>query len=130
MKRIKPNVHYTKTTLCIAVVISLLLSDTTRANVTQPGIWNAGGTVFTMLFAEDSSTFKKVQMQEEQIYIKLYKGFAVVKATYLFKSTSTDMLQFKMGSPVNGIYSRGSDIQNHIVLDSLSAFKIKYKKNK
>lgn len=128
MKKIKHNVPYTKFILCIMVVVSLLWSDTIRANASQPGIWNAGGTTFTMLFPEDSASFKKVQMQEEQIYIQLYKGFAVVKGTYLFKNTSTDMLQFKMGYPVNGIYSGGSDRLNHILLDSLSAFKIKSNK--
>jgi hypothetical protein len=43
----------------------LLLSSTNTlfANAAQPGIWSAGGTVFTMLYPEDSLTFKKVKMQ-------------------------------------------------------------------
>ncbi|MBD3749327.1 MAG: hypothetical protein IE931_07520 [Sphingobacteriales bacterium] len=95
------------------------------ANAAQPGIWNAGGTVFTMLYQEDSLTFKKVQMQQERIYIQLYKGFAVVKGSYVFKNTTNEYLQFKMGYPVNGIYSGGANNLNQIILDSLSQFKIK-----
>ncbi|WP_111308484.1 hypothetical protein [Confluentibacter sediminis] len=106
-------------------LIALSLSHKALANASQPGIWNAGGTVFTMLYPEDSLSFKKVQMQQERIYIQLYKGFAVVKGTYIFKNTSSENLQFKMGYPVNGIYSGGETDLNQITLDSLSHFKIK-----
>lgn len=96
----------------------------TFANSAQPGIWNAGGKVFTMLYPEDSATFKKVQMQEERIYIQLYKGFAVVKGWYQFRNTKNETLNFKMGYPVNGIFSGGEVYLNQIELDSLSSFKI------
>ena len=107
------------------VFISIFSAQKTFANAAQPGIWNAGGTVFTMLYPEDSLSFKKVQMQQERIYIQLYKGFAVVKGSYTFKNTSNQNLQFKMGYPVNGIYSGGETDLNQITLDSLSQFKIK-----
>ena len=97
------------------------------ANASQPGIWNAGGTIFTMLYPEDSLTFKKVQMQEERIYIQLYKGYSVVKGTYLFRNTTQEPLRFKMGYPVNGIYYGGENDQNTVTLDSLSRFNIKAK---
>lgn len=114
--------------LAIAIfLIAVTSSQKALANVAQPGIWNAGGTVYTMLYPEDSLTFKKVQMQEERIYIQLYKGYAVVKGTYLFHNTTKETLNFKMGYPVNGIYSGGSVDLNQITLDSLSQFKIKAK---
>lgn len=108
-------------------LFAVILSQKTFANAAQPGIWNAGGTVFTMLYPEDSLTFKKVQMQQERIYIQLYKGYAVVKGVYLFRNTTNEKLNFKMGYPVNGIYSGGDVDLNQITLDSLSRFKIKTK---
>ena len=109
----------------IVIIITLFYSQMAIANASQPGIWNAGGTVFTMLFPEDSSTFKKVQMQEERIYMQLYKGYAVVKGTYRFRNTTQENLNFKMGYPVNGIYYGGAIDLNRVNLDSLSSFKIK-----
>jgi len=99
-------------------------SQNLKANAAQPGIWGAGGTTFTMLYPEDSASFKKVQMQREQIFVQLYKGFAVVKGVYFFKNHSKEKLSFKMGYPVNGIFSGGSSNLNQIDVDSLSAFKI------
>ncbi|MFN3664591.1 MAG: hypothetical protein ACK4S0_00450 [Sediminibacterium sp.] len=95
------------------------------ANAAQPGVWNAGGTVFTMLYPEDSLSFRKVQMQQEAIYIQLYKGFAVVKGTYQFKNTSTEKLQFKMGYPINGIYNGGANELNQVQLEGLNRFRVK-----
>lgn len=112
--------------LAIAILlITIVSSQKVLANASQPGVWNAGGTVFTMLYPEDSLTFKKVQMQQERIYIQLYKGYAVVKGTYLFRNTSKETLNFKMGYPVNGIYYGGGIDLNEVTLDSLSSFKIK-----
>ena len=107
------------------LLMAIVLHQKIFANAAQPGIWNAGGTVYTMLYPEDAYTFKKVQMQQERIFIQLYKGFAVVKGTYVFKNTSNEYLQFKMGYPINGIYSGGENDLNQIILDSLSQFKIK-----
>jgi len=112
--------------LCTAfLLITITLAQKTFANAAQPGIWNAGGTIYTMLYPEDANTFKKIQMQQERIFIQLYKGFAVVKGTYVFKNTTNEHLQFKMGYPINGIYSGGENDLNQIILDSLSQFKIK-----
>lgn len=109
------------------LLMAVVFSKKAFANAAQPGIWNAGGTVFTMLYPEDSLTFKKVQMQQERIYIQLYKGYAVVKGTYLFRNTTGEKLNFKMGYPVNGIYSGGDVDLNEVKLDSLSQFKIRAK---
>lgn len=106
-------------------LIAVATSQKVFANASQPGVWNAGGTVFTMLYPEDSLTFKKVQMVEEKIYIQLYKGFAVVKGNYLFKNTTNEKLNFKMGYPVNGIYSGGGIDVNQVKIDQLNQFKIK-----
>jgi hypothetical protein len=108
-------------------LIAVTPSQKALANASQPGVWNAGGTVFTMLYPEDSLTFKKVQMQQERIYIQLYKGYAVVKGVYLFRNTTNEKLNFRMGYPVNGIYSGGNVDLNQVTLDSLSQFKIKTK---
>ena len=102
------------------VILSLFCS-----NVSQPGIYNAGGTAFTMLFPQDSLTYKKVQMQEEAIYIQLYKGFAVVKGKYKMVNTTSEKLHFTMGYPINGIYNGGEGDLNQVQLDSLYKFKIK-----
>lgn len=106
-------------------LIAVATSQKAFANASQPGVWNAGGTVFTMLYPEDSLTFKKVQMQQERIYIQLYKGYAVVKGEYIFKNTTSEKLNFKMGYPVNGIYSGGSVDLNQVQIDKLNQFKIK-----
>ncbi len=113
------------------ILLFVLLSNSKNAlaNAAQPGIWNAGGTVFTMLYPQDSLTFKKVQMATEKIYIQLHKGYAVVKGTYIFKNTTNEKLSFKMGYPVNGIYSGGEVDYNQVILDSLSKFKIKSNDN-
>ena len=108
-------------------IIAVTFSQKAFANAAQPGIWNGGGTVFTMLYPQDSLTFKKVQMQQERIYIQLYKGYAVVKGTYLFRNATDEKLNFKMGYPVNGIYYGGEIDLNEVKLDSLSRFKIRAK---
>lgn len=95
------------------------------ANAAQPGVWNAGGAAFVMLYPEDSSVFRKVQMKNESIFIQLYNGFSVVKGTYFFSNTTNDELRFKMGYPTNGIYNGGDILLNQVRVDSLSNFKIK-----
>lgn len=109
--------------ILVAICVSFTV-HTLKANAAQPGIWGAGGNTFTMMYPEDSASFKKVQMQSEQIFVQLYKGFAVVKGVYYFKNHSKEKLSFKMGYPVNGIYSGGDARLDQIDVDSLSAFKI------
>lgn len=118
--------HLIHTVCTVGISLLLVLAQTrVHANAAQPGVWNAGGTVFTMLYPEDSLTFKKVQMQQERIYIQLYKGYAVVKGTYMFRNTTKEKLDFKMGYPINGMYAGGGTDLNQVTLDSLSRFKIK-----
>ena len=108
----------------LLVLIFLLVQSSLLANAAQPGIWNAGGHVYTLLYPQDSASFKKVQMQSEQIFIQLYRGFAVVKGKYQFKNTTSESLKFHMGYPVNGNYSGGYDYLNQVSIDSLSQFEI------
>lgn len=95
------------------------------SNVSQPGVYNSGGMAFTMLFPEDSMTYKKVQMREEKIFIQLYKGYAVVKGIYKMENTTQEKLSFKMGYPIKGIYNGGKGELNQVQLDSIYKFKIK-----
>ncbi|ATL47800.1 hypothetical protein COR50_11835 [Chitinophaga caeni] len=119
----KTIIHKFLVTALFLIVVAT--SQKVFANASQPGVWNAGGTVYTMLYPEDSLTFKKVQMQQERIYIQLYKGYAVVKGEYIFKNTTSEKLNFKMGYPVNGIYSGGDVDLNQVQIDQLNQFKIK-----
>ncbi len=109
----------------VQILISFSLILLLCSNVSQPGIYNAGGMAFTMLFPEDSLAYKKVQMQEEKIYIQLYKGYAIVKGTYKMVNTSNEKLNFKMGYPINGIYNGGEVDINQVQLDSIYKFKVK-----
>jgi hypothetical protein len=109
----------------VQILISFSLILLLCSNVSQPGIYNAGGMAFTMLFPEDSLAYKKVQMHEEKIYIQLYKGYAIVKGTYKMVNTSNEKLNFKMGYPINGIYNGGEVDINQVQLDSIYKFKVK-----
>ena len=87
-------------------LLSILISTCFLiSNSAQPGVWNAGGSgSFTLLYPEDSVAYKKIQMKSEDIYMQLYKGFAVVKGTYYFKNTVSDTLTIKVGYPVNNVF--------------------------
>ncbi len=92
------------------------------SNSAQPGVWNAGGSgSFTLLYPEDSIAYKKIQMKSEDIFMQLYKGFAVVKGNYYFKNTATDTLKIKVGYPVNNVFEN-IDFHhevNHVRVDGL-----------
>ena len=111
-------------TILFTFILLIASFSISLGNAAQPGVWNAGGTVFTMLYPEDSLSFKKVQMENEKLFIHIYNGFAVVKGEYNFKNTTSDTLEFRMGYPVNGIYAGGSNEINEVYLDSLSQFRI------
>ena len=95
MKTIKPLFY----SFSFLVMILLLLS-----NAAQPGICNAGGGGYHLLFPEDSLNFKKIQMHSEKISMQLYPGFAIVKGEYQMKNDTKDTISIKVGYPVNGIY--------------------------
>ncbi|WP_456460570.1 hypothetical protein [Lutibacter sp.] len=105
------------------LLISLFLF---LSNSAQPGIWNAGGSgSFTLLYPEDSIAYKKIQMKSENIYIQLYKGYAVVKGNYNFFNSTKDTIKIKVGYPINNVFptTNYKSILNQVFFDNL--YKIK-----
>lgn len=95
---VKMNLKTTLSLLAIWLPISLV------ANVAQPGIYQAGGTrTFSLLFPEDSATFKKISMAREEVSVLLYPGFAVVKGQYWLQNDEDSTLSFHVGYPVNAM---------------------------
>lgn len=90
-------------------------------NSAQPGIWNAGGTGnFSLLYPEDSASFKKIQMQREQVSIQLYKNYAVVKGEYWLVNSTEKKIELKVGYPINTIFkSQNNRNRADIEFDSL-----------
>ena len=112
----------------ITILIILLFNTETKANVAQPGLWNAGGMGnFSLLYPEDSISYKKIQMVDEKISIHLYKGFAVVKGVYKMYNETKDTVKIKTGYPLNGLFDGETD--NHkraeISFDSLYGLDVK-----
>ena len=100
---------------CLGIVFLCVLS-----NAAQPGVWNAGGGGYHLLYPEDSLSFKKIQMQSESISMQLYPGFAVVKGQYQMYNTTEDTIKVKVGYPVNGIYSGNAEGNlNQVTFDGL-----------
>lgn len=88
----------------LQTIISFFILLMLCSNAAQPGVWNAGGGGFNLLFPEDSSAFRKIQMQREAIAIQLYPGFGVVKGTYHMRNSTADTIKIKVGYPVQGVY--------------------------
>lgn len=87
----------------LLIAFFFLLADVS-ANIAQPGIYSAGGgSVFTLLFPEDSTAFDKVSMDGEQVSILMYPGFAVVRGEYTLRNLTDSSLTFHLGYPVNHI---------------------------
>lgn len=75
-----------------------------QANIAQPGIFGAGGTqAFTLLYPEDSSTYKQISMAREEISVLIFPGFAVVKGSYWMANKTDQMISTHVGYPVNHI---------------------------
>jgi hypothetical protein len=98
------------------------------SNAAQPGIWNAGGSGYHLLYPSDSLNFKRIQMQSENISVKLYQGFAVVKGEYFMFNDTEDTIKVKVGYPINGIFEGNSYGKlNQVSFDGL--YKLKTKQN-
>ena len=111
--------------LFFTIILNIFLVKLIIANAAQPGIFSSGGAAFNLLIEKDSFAFQKLQMVDEEVYIQLYKGFAVVKGKYHIQNNSSDSISFKMGYPINSIY----DITNNgdaqvIEFDDLYSFKV------
>lgn len=97
------------------------------ANAAQPGIWNAGGMGnFSLLFPDDSLSYKKIQMTDELVSILLFKGYAVVKGEYRMYNETKDTITIRTGYPLNTNFNsetKGS-YRNEIRFDSLYGLKV------
>ncbi len=105
----------------------VLVSSQVWANAAQPGLRMAGGMGgFTLLFPEDSLSYKKIQMQEEQVSIQLYPGFAVVKGSYWMQNATADTISMRTGYPVNAHFSttRNTSDLAEIYFDELYKLKV------
>lgn len=87
-------------------VIALILgSVSVFGNTAQPGFWGAGGTgSFSLLYPEDSNDYRKIQMVDELVTVKLFDGFAAVKGTYYMYNATKDSIFIKAGYPINSIF--------------------------
>lgn len=105
---------------------SFLLIPSVFSNVAQPGVWNAGGTgTLSLLFPGDSSSFRQIQMVDEQVCVLLFRGFAVVKGSYTMVNASPDDLNLRLGYPCDGYFSSGGhgSYETGILFDSLYGLK-------
>ncbi len=92
----------------------------------QPGIWQAGGTgTYSLLYPEDSSAYRKIQMVNEHVVVKLYPGFAAVKGTYWMYNDEEDTLVLESGYPVNTTYDGEYNYDRaEVFFDDLYALKV------
>ncbi len=108
-------------------ILLLFISVSLFANIAQPGIRDAGGTAdFSLLFTADSAAYHKIQMQEERIFVQLYKGFAVVKGEYEMLNTTDQQISFKAGYPLNASFEttkNNSDL-TAILFEQLYGFQV------
>lgn len=98
------------------------------SNVAQPGLWNAGGMGnFSLMYPEDSLSYRKIQMADEKISIQLYRGYAVVKGIYKMYNDTKDTVRIKTGYPLNGSYDGETDNYKRaeIRFDSLYGLDVK-----
>lgn len=110
----------------IGIIIALFSSIAGFGNAAQPGVWSSGGmSNFNLIYPEDSLAFQQIQMIEEDVYIQLYKGFAVTKGVYQLKNTSQDSLFLRTGYPVNGSFQDGGEkYVNTVNYDDLYNLKV------
>lgn len=117
-----------KTIILLFVIILQFYSADSYSNVAQPGLWNAGGMGnFSLLFPEDSLSYKKIQMIDEKISIQLYKGYAVVKGVYKMFNDTKNTVKIKTGYPLNGFFDGETDNNKkaEITFDSLYGLDVK-----
>ncbi|MEZ4828092.1 MAG: hypothetical protein R3C61_17680 [Bacteroidia bacterium] len=100
--------------------LALVLWMQVYPNAAQPGFWNAGGTgTFSLLYPEDSATYRKIQMVREKVSIQLYRGYAVVRGLYHMYNDTGETLNIRVGYPLNASYEGSSNYREEIRFDSL-----------
>ena len=112
----------------VSVILFLfVLTGSVFANAAQPGIWNAGGMGnFSLLFPDDSLSYKKIQMVNERVSIVLYKGYAVVKGEYKMYNDTQDTIKIRTGYPLNTSFKSetAGNYRADISFDSLYGLKV------
>ena len=109
-------------------ILLSLVATTSLANIAQPGVWSSGGTgTFSLLYPEDSTAYKKIQMKQELVLVQLYRGFATVKGTYWMYNNEKQPVTLKVGYPMSGDFEADEGIKMIVHFDSL--YKISAKIN-
>lgn len=114
-------------TKILFIFLIFALSGKVFANAAQPGIWYAGGMGnFSLLFPDDSISYKKIQMTDEKVSILFYKGYAVVKGEYKMFNDTKDTIKIRTGYPLNTSFkSKTNDVHRaEIMFDSLYSLKV------
>lgn len=96
------------------------------SNSAQPGLWGAHGTgTFSLLYPEDEFAFKKIQMIDEQVTVKLYDNFATVKGTYWMYNETRDTIKIKTGYPQNSTFEHQRDYRTaDVIFDDFYGLKV------
>ncbi len=85
----------------IFFVLLIGLSVLPFANIAMPGYWSIG-TGFDITSPEGEA-LEHVSMESEEIYVHLYRGFAVVRAVFLMKNgMKGDIKKARIGFPKSG----------------------------
>lgn len=104
---------------CLFVTFCLV-ATTSLANIAQPGVWSSGGTgTFSLLYPEDATAYKKIQMKQELVLVQLYRGFATVKGTYWMYNGESQPITLNVGYPMSGDFEAEQGIKMTVHFDSL-----------
>ncbi|MFK8008782.1 MAG: hypothetical protein AB8H03_20650 [Saprospiraceae bacterium] len=111
--------------LISSLLLIFFLQNFTFGNIAQPGMWQAGGMGnFSLLYAQDSSAFQKIQMINERVSVLLHPGFAIVKGEYWMKNDTDSTLTIKTGYPINSSAESNSRTLMQISFDELYGLKV------
>lgn len=111
--------------LTLSFLLLFFLQSFAFGNVAQPGMWQAGGMGnFSLLYAQDSAAFQKIQMVDERVSVLLYPGFAVVKGEYWMHNDTDSTLTIKTGYPINSSAESNSRTLMGIWFDELYGLKV------
>ncbi|MFN8356876.1 MAG: hypothetical protein U0Y10_20645 [Spirosomataceae bacterium] len=102
------------------LLLGILLTASSWANIAQPGVWSSGGTgSFSLLYPEDDAAYKKIQMWHELVLVQLYKGYAAVKGTYWMQNNENAPIRLKVGYPMSGDFKANGADKMVVSFDSL-----------
>lgn len=111
--------------LTLSFLFFFFLQNLAFGNVAQPGMWQAGGMGnFSLLYAQDSVAFQKIQMVDERVSVLLHSGFAVVKGEYWMHNDTDSTLTIKTGYPINGFAESNSRTLMQVQFEELYGLKV------